>query len=99
MKSDDFTDEQMLLTTVQAARALGISRTTVYELIKHGQLRPVHIARCCRISWAELERFVARLDAANTEPPARRERRRRRASTHAGQRSLFAVDAEQSAEL
>jgi excisionase family DNA binding protein len=100
MKHDgDFPDEQLLLTTVQAARVLGVSRTTVYQLIKNGELRPLHLARCCRISWAELERFVMRLESVHTEPsvpddaPARTQRRWRRAVTHTGQRSLFAVEA------
>lgn len=92
----EFTDEQMLLTVVQAARILGIGRTTVYQLIKDGELHPVHVARCCRLSWAELERYVARLDAANhpdDPPPHRSPRRRWRRITDAnGQRALFAVD-------
>jgi excisionase family DNA binding protein len=59
--------EQLLMTTTQAAKLLGIGRTTVYALIKEGQLRPVHIARSCRISRAELDRFVARLDGEGTD--------------------------------
>jgi excisionase family DNA binding protein len=92
----DFTDEQLLLTTVQAARVLGVGRTTVYQLIKTGDLHPVHIARSCRISWAELERYVARLDAANQPAPpptaTPTPRRWRRTTDASGQRSLFAVD-------
>lgn len=89
----DFTDEQLLLTTVQAARVLGVGRTTVYQLIKDGELCPVHIARACRISWAELERYVARLDAANqpVEAPSPTGRRWRRTVDADGQRTLFAV--------
>lgn len=96
MKHDaDFTDEQLLLTTVQAARVLGVGRTTVYQLIKTGDLHPVHIARSCRISWAELERYVTRLDAVNQPqpPPRPAPRRWRRTVDEAGQRSLFAVEA------
>lgn len=94
MITDDFTDEQLLLTTVQAARVLGVGRTTVYQLIKDGELHPVHIARSCRISWAELERFVARLDAHNVAParPRTSQRRWRRATDANGQRSVFAVE-------
>ena len=61
----------LLLTTEEAADVLRIGRTTVYALIKEGQLRPVHIGRSCRISRAELERYVSRLD---TPPPASRTR-------------------------
>ncbi|WP_375482438.1 helix-turn-helix domain-containing protein [uncultured Jatrophihabitans sp.] len=91
----DYTDEQMLLTIVQAARLLGIGRTTVYQLIKDGELHPVHVARACRLSWAELERYVARLDAANQPdlPPATSKAARRwRRVTDASGRALFAVD-------
>jgi excisionase family DNA binding protein len=91
----DFTDEQLLLTTVQAGRVLGIGRTTVYQLIKTGELHAVHVARSCRISWAELERYVARLDAANqpAEPPPAPARRWRRTVDANGQRALFPVGA------
>lgn len=100
----DFTDEQLLLTTVQAAKVLGIGRTTVYQLIKDGDLRAVHIARSCRISWAELERYVARLDAAaagaaaHTDPSSDNpERRWHRVVAPNGRRALIAVDADAGA--
>jgi len=51
-------------TTTEVARVLHLSRTTVYTLISDGSLRPVHIGRSCRITRAELERFVGELDAA-----------------------------------
>ena len=92
----DFTDEQLLLTTVQAGRVLGVGRTTVYQLLKTGALHAVHVGGSCRISWAELERYVTRLDAANqpTEPPgvAAPGRRWRRVVDADGQRTVFAVD-------
>lgn len=89
----DFTDEQLLLTTVQAARVLSVGRTTIYQLIKTGELHAVHVARSCRISWAELERYVARLDGTNQsdEPPPATGRRWRRTVDADGQRALFAV--------
>lgn len=94
---DDFSDEQLLLTTVQAAKVLGVGRTTIYHLIKHGELHPVHIARSCRISWAELERFVARLDAeagGTREAAADHTHRRwRRVTSVDGHRRVFAIDA------
>jgi excisionase family DNA binding protein len=69
INDDDFTDEQLLLTTVQAARLLGIDRTSVYALMKEGLLHPVHVGRSCRISWAELERFIACLESDEPETP------------------------------
>jgi excisionase family DNA binding protein len=56
--------DQLLYTTTEVARVLHLSRTTVYTLINDGSLRPVHIGRSCRITRAELERFVGELDAA-----------------------------------
>ena len=98
MITTDFTIEQLLLTTTQAARALGVSRTTIYKLITKGELVPTHIGRSTRISLAELHRFVARLDAKNSPPapgkgsaPAHHGRRTSRAQP-AGQSSLFVVE-------
>ena len=89
--------EQLLLTTVQAAQVLGVSRTTIYELIKQGELHPVHIARCCRLSRAELDRYVTRLDAARPKSPVAEpaqlvQRGRRRTTPTSGQHSLFALE-------
>jgi excisionase family DNA binding protein len=83
-------DESLLLTPEEAARVLRIGRTTVYALMKAGDLRPVHIGRSCRLARAELERYVNRLHAP--EPTVRRARPRRRTSTD--QRGLFEIDGE-----
>jgi len=61
---DVLAENTLLLTAEQAARALGISRTTIYTLIKDGALRPVHIGRSCRLSRAELQRYVDRLETS-----------------------------------
>ena len=63
--------DQLLLTTTQAARVLHVGRTTVYALINDGALRPVHIGRSCRITRAELQRYVDRLDE-RTNPAMQR---------------------------
>jgi excisionase family DNA binding protein len=76
-------DESLLLTPEEAAKVLRVGRTTVYALIKVGDLRPVHIGRSCRLSRRELERYVRRLEA----PPAARRRRR----TSPDQRELFDI--------
>ncbi|SES66977.1 helix-turn-helix domain-containing protein [Geodermatophilus poikilotrophus] len=51
----------LLLTPEEAAIVLNIGRTKVYALMKAGDLRPVHIGRSCRLSRAELERYVRQL--------------------------------------
>ena len=59
---DVLASDPLLLTPVEAADLLRVSRTTVYTLIKAGALRPVHIGRSCRLSRAELLRYVNRLE-------------------------------------
>ena len=65
-----FTDEQLLFTPEQAAGALQIGRTTLYALLKEEQLHAVHIGRSCRLTRAELLRYVARLDEESAPPEA-----------------------------
>ena len=60
--------DRLLLTPEEAAKVLRVGRTTVYALMKCGDLRPVHIGRSCRISQAELDRYVRRLEAAPSRP-------------------------------
>jgi excisionase family DNA binding protein len=48
-----------LLTVVEAARELGISRSKLYELLADGELPSVRIGRTRRIAVAALEAFVA----------------------------------------
>ena len=55
--------DRMLLTPVEAARALGIGRTKVYDLIASGRLRSVRLDGCRRITRDDLAEFVAQLTA------------------------------------
>ncbi len=48
---------------------LRIGRTTIYGLMKAGDLRPVHIGRSCRLPRAELERYVRCLENAPETAP------------------------------
>jgi excisionase family DNA binding protein len=81
---DILADEPLLLTPEEAATVLRVGRTTVYALMKAGELRPVHIGRSCRLPRVELERYVARL-----QPPPPRMRPRRRKSDTTNQVELF----------
>jgi excisionase family DNA binding protein len=84
---DVLASEPLLLTPEEAARVLRVGRTTVYALMKAGELRPVHIGRSCRLPRAELERYVARLQP----PPPRVQRPRRRRGDTTDQVGLFDV--------
>jgi excisionase family DNA binding protein len=80
--------EALLLTPEEAARVLRVGRTTLYALMKAGDLRPIHIGRSCRLSRAELERYVRRLGAPRYVPP----RPSVRARTAKDQGRLFDLD-------
>lgn len=79
---DPLASERLLLTTEEAAELLRVGRTTIYALIKDGDLHPVHIGRSCRLSRAELERYVHHLEAPQPVPP--RSPTRKRTSTNQG---------------
>jgi excisionase family DNA binding protein len=53
--------DKLLLTPVEAAKALGIGRSKVYELIQAGQLKSVRIGSCRRIPLDALHDFLADL--------------------------------------
>ena len=63
----------LLVTIVQAAEILCVSRTTLYELIWTEQLRPIHIGRSVRFSVEQLEDFVdARMQIEDGHTPSDR---------------------------
>jgi excisionase family DNA binding protein len=84
---DALANSPLLLTPEEAAIVLSVGRSTVIALMEAGHLRPVHIGRNCRLSRAELERYVRQLatrpQAVRTptdESEAARSSRRRRGS-------------------
>ena len=87
---DVLADDPLLLTPEEAAKLLRVGRTTVYALIKAGDLCPVHIGRSCRISRAELERYVRMLQNPPQAAPAQHHRRSQPKS--ADQSGLFDPD-------
>jgi excisionase family DNA binding protein len=53
--------DKVLLTPIEAATALGIGRSKVYELLQSGQLQSVHIGRCRRVPAEAVHSFAASL--------------------------------------
>ncbi|HET6914684.1 MAG TPA: helix-turn-helix domain-containing protein [Acidimicrobiales bacterium] len=62
------TVEKVLLTPEEAAEALSLGRTKVYELIRLGVLRSVRIGKCRRVPAVALSEFVDRLSGAAVTP-------------------------------
>ena len=61
--------EPALLDAADAGRYLHISRSKVYLLIAEGELRGVKVGRRRLFSRQELDRFIARLEAAAQDAP------------------------------
>ena len=60
-----------LLTITQAAKYVGLSRTSFYKLIERGDVRPVRLlADAPRILRADLDALVAAARRAADSPPA-----------------------------
>ena len=56
--------EKLLLKIPEASLALGIGRSTLYELIAAGELRVIRVGKSVRISVDELRRWVEQRGAA-----------------------------------
>lgn len=63
--------DKLLYTPVEAAHALGMSRSTIYLLMANGDVRSVRIGASRRIPAEGLRPYVARL-AAGTADEGRR---------------------------
>jgi excisionase family DNA binding protein len=50
----------VLLTVAEAGRALAVGRTTIYELIRNGELEVIRIGRSTRIPVDAIAAFVER---------------------------------------
>lgn len=57
------TVDKLLYTPVEAAHALGVSRSTVYELIASDVLASVRIGSCRRVPVEALRSYVRKLSA------------------------------------
>lgn len=51
---------RLLLTVTEAASSLGVSRSTVYELIGQGDLEVVHLGRAARVPSESVQELVGR---------------------------------------
>jgi excisionase family DNA binding protein len=56
----------LLVSATDAARVLAIGRTTLYEIVKSGDLTPIHIRRCARFSMHEISQYVESLARRHT---------------------------------
>jgi excisionase family DNA binding protein len=60
--------EKLLLTPQEAAEALSIGRSKLYELLGQGQLESVRVGSCRRIPIGSLIEFVSRLQTNDATP-------------------------------
>lgn len=60
-------ENRVVLTIEEAAQRLGIGRTTMYALIKTGQIRTVTIGRLRRVPTFCLDEYVRNLLADPTQ--------------------------------
>src|SRR5437763_904550 len=63
-RKDTAVAEKLLLTPTEAAQALGIGRSKLYELLRSGLVPSVRIGTCRRIPADALATVVARLREA-----------------------------------
>jgi len=57
-------DEQLAYTATAAAALLGVGRSTVYELIRTGELPAIKIRSCRRVTRAAIDAYLADRAAA-----------------------------------
>jgi excisionase family DNA binding protein len=55
----------LVLTVAEAARALGVGRSTAYRAIAAGELHAVRIRSCVRVPVASIAAFLARNEATS----------------------------------
>lgn len=69
-RPNPFGGRPILLTVEQAARCLGIGRTTMFGLIAAGEVQTVQIGRARRVPVDALRDFVRRLREAQHDGEA-----------------------------
>ena len=53
--------DKLLYTVPEVMAATGLSRSTVYDLIRSGALRSVKVGRCRRVATDDLRSFIEQL--------------------------------------
>ena len=61
--------ESRLLTLSEAQELLSLSRSTVYALVRAGELEAVKVGRALRIPADAVAAFISRLRTEQAEPP------------------------------
>lgn len=64
------TAPRVMLTPEQAAEAIGVGRTTMFALIKSGEIESVRIGRLRRVPLASIEAYTNRLITEQTQEEA-----------------------------
>jgi len=54
--------DKLLLTPEEAANALGIGRSKIYQLLRDGKVRSLRIGTCRRIPAAALPELIADME-------------------------------------
>lgn len=57
--------QRLLLRPEEAAAILGLGRSTIYELLRAGELPTVHIGRTTRIPARDLQSWIEQRRSAN----------------------------------
>ena len=52
-------ETKLLLRPIEAANALGVSRSKVYELLSSGQLPKIQVGGCVRVPVDSLRQWIA----------------------------------------
>jgi excisionase family DNA binding protein len=58
-------DGPLLLSPREAAKALGMGRSRLYELLRAGEIKSLKVGRLRKIARADLDAFVEGLRAAS----------------------------------
>ena len=59
--------DALLMTPAEAAHALRLSRSKLYQLLQDGQIRSIKIGRLRRVPTSEVQRYIGR---HRSRPPA-----------------------------